>query len=106
MPARPSAWPVANKPSSSSWTQNTASNAPASVSQIDRRDADLHRRDDAHRIVHQAQRGLSAVVTAFRPRREPRPPRGHDGVFADHEKRIAGHQCQDRHDSKEIVHDP
>jgi hypothetical protein len=72
----------------------------------DRRDADLHGRDHAHGVVHQAQRGLRALAAALGQRRDGAAPSGHHRVLADHEERVARHQCQHREDAERVAHPP
>ena len=67
----------------------------------ERRDPDLNRRDDAHRVVHQAQGGRHAPSL---PRGERGAPRGHDGVLGDHEERVAGDEDEDREDAEGVGH--
>jgi len=71
------------------------------VTIAERRDADLDRRDDPHRVVHQAQRRRGAPPAALG---ESRPPGGHDRVLGHDEEGVARDQRQDREETQRVTH--
>jgi hypothetical protein len=86
--ARPGGQPVAQQVSYEGLAERAGQDA-------DRRDADLHRRDHAHRIVHEAKRSPGAAMSGVSKRRQRAPARRHNRVLADHEERVRGDETQD-----------
>ena len=89
---RPARQRVADQPADERLGQRAGEDA-------DRGDADLHGRDHAHRIVHQAQRGRAPA-----PALQRGTARRDHGVLPDHEEGVAGDEAEHREDPEEVAH--
>ena len=80
--------------------------ADGSEGNRERRDPELHRSDEAHRVVHDAKCHASPAVAVVGKLHQPRSPGRHERVFGSDEERVPCDEQENGHDLEKIAHAP